>query len=36
MKRHHRIPSDVVAECDLVLTLVADLIDGAAEAIRVR
>lgn len=34
VKRHHRSPSDVVAECDLVLALVADLIDGAAEVIR--
>lgn len=36
VKRHHRSPGEVVAECDLVLTLVADLIDGAAEVIRVR
>lgn len=36
VKRHHRSPSDVVADCDLVLTLVADLIDGAADSIRAR
>lgn len=34
--RHHRSPGDVVAECELVLTLVADLIGGAAEVIRDR
>lgn len=33
-KRHHRSPGDVVAECDLVLALIADLIGGAAEVIR--
>lgn len=33
-KRHHRSPGDVVAECDLVLALVADLIGGAAEVVR--
>lgn len=32
--RHGRSPGDVVAECDLVLALVADLIVGAAEVIR--
>jgi hypothetical protein len=34
VKRHHRSPGDVVAECDLVLGLVADLIGGAAEVVR--
>lgn len=32
--RHSRSPADVVKECDLVLTLVADLIGGAADVIR--
>lgn len=32
--RHHRSPSDVVAECDRVLALVADLIGGAAHVLR--
>jgi hypothetical protein len=31
---HHRSPSDVLAEVDRVLTLVADLIGGAAEVLR--
>jgi hypothetical protein len=32
--RHHRSPNDVVGECDRVLTLVADLIGGAAHILR--
>jgi hypothetical protein len=36
VKRHHRSPSDVVAECDRVLALVADLIRGAAEAVQAK
>jgi hypothetical protein len=34
VKRQNRSPGDVVAQCDLVLTLVADLIGGAAEVVR--
>ncbi len=34
VKRHVRSPVDVVAECDLVLVLVADLIAGAAAVLR--
>lgn len=34
--RHHRSPSAVVAEVDQVLTLVADLIGGAAEVLRAK
>lgn len=32
--RHSRSPADVVGECDRVLTLVADLINGAADVLR--
>lgn len=34
--RHGRSPADVVQECDLVLTLVADLIGGAAQVLRAK
>jgi hypothetical protein len=32
--RNHRSPADVVRECDLVLSVVADLIGGAADIIK--
>lgn len=31
VKRHHRSPNDVTAECDTVLRLIADLIHATAE-----
>lgn len=34
--RHTRSSSEVVSECHLVLTLVADLIDGAADVLRAK
>ena len=34
VKRHHRSPNDVVAECDRVLAVIADLIRGAAEVVQ--
>jgi hypothetical protein len=36
VKRHHRNPNDVAAECDTVLALVGDLIHATAGLLKVR
>lgn len=34
IKRHHRAPTDVLGQCNLALTVVADLIEETAQALR--